>query len=96
MDTGGFLASLEDMGFYVADQSHANYIQTVYSIPSALNFSYLEPKPAKMSGYSVLPGTDRQKPADRSAAPVRLPDSGVRDRLPLHQLPERRRLSPVR
>ncbi len=55
VDTGGFLAALEELGFFVADQSHTNYIQTVYSVPSALNFDYLAPKPAEISGYAYFP-----------------------------------------
>jgi hypothetical protein len=55
VDTSAFLASLERKGFYIAEQSHSNYIQSIYSIPSALNFSYLEPKPASVSGYDYFP-----------------------------------------
>jgi hypothetical protein len=55
VDTGGFLESLESKGFYIADQSHSNYIQTVYSIPSTLNFRYMDPMPAEESGYEYFP-----------------------------------------
>ena len=55
VDTSSFLASLESKGFYIADQSHSNYMQTVYSIPSALNLNYLEPMPANVSGYDYFP-----------------------------------------
>jgi hypothetical protein len=55
VDTSPLLASLEQKGFFIADQSHTNYINTVYSIPSAMYFSYLEPKPAKVSGYDYFP-----------------------------------------
>jgi len=55
VDTSGFLESLKEMGFYVAEASHANYIQTVYAVPSALNFQYLPPKPANVNGYAHFP-----------------------------------------
>jgi hypothetical protein len=55
VDTTAFLASLEQKGFFIAGQSHSNYIQTVYSIPSALNFTYLDPMPANVSGYDYFP-----------------------------------------
>ena len=55
VDASPFLASLKRKGFYIADQSHSNYMQTVYSIPSALNLSYLEPMPANLSGYKYFP-----------------------------------------
>lgn len=55
VDTRPFLESLTARGFYIADQSHANYIQTVYAIPSALNFSYMQPKPKGVSGYDYFP-----------------------------------------
>jgi hypothetical protein len=42
-DNSDFLRSLRDRGFYVAGRSCANYMQTLQSITSALNFSYLEP-----------------------------------------------------
>ncbi len=50
VDTSGFLAFLQQKGFYLAGQSHANYTQTVFSIPSGLNFTYLEAEPEGVNG----------------------------------------------
>lgn len=55
VNNGPFIASLERIGFYVAGRSHSNYIQTVYSIPSALNMGYVAPRPAGVSGYDYFP-----------------------------------------
>jgi hypothetical protein len=41
-DTTGFLDYLKRKGFYVAPQSHSNYSQTIVSLPSSLNFCYLD------------------------------------------------------
>jgi hypothetical protein len=41
-DNSAFLGQLESMGFQVADKSLSNYSQTVLSLSSALNMSYLE------------------------------------------------------
>lgn len=41
-DNSLFISSLEDMGFFVASQSTANYPQTYLSISSALNLQYLD------------------------------------------------------
>ncbi len=43
-----FLAYLQQRGFYVADESYTNYIQTIYSIPSGLNFRYIDPSGSGM------------------------------------------------
>ena len=43
LDNQPFLADLRLKGFYVADESHTNYTQTVFSIPAVLNFSYIDP-----------------------------------------------------
>ncbi len=40
-DNAPFIQHLEQKGFYVADQGRSNYIQTLLSISSALNFNYL-------------------------------------------------------
>ena len=45
VDNTAFIKTLESKGFYVAAQSHSNYIQSIFSIPSGLNFSYLESEP---------------------------------------------------
>lgn len=56
-DNSEFLESLEQRGFYVADESHSNYIQTVYSIVSLLNFDYVQPwePPASLLQYLLQP-----------------------------------------
>jgi len=41
-DNSPFLDALRDRGFYVADCSQSNYAYTEYSIPSSLNYDYLE------------------------------------------------------
>ena len=41
-DNSEFLDYLEDRGFYIAEQSHSNYLQTSLSLASSLNFEYLE------------------------------------------------------
>ncbi len=41
-DNSDFLDSLTDRGFYVANQSSANYMQTYLSLASSLNFDYLD------------------------------------------------------
>jgi hypothetical protein len=40
-DNSDFLKYLRDKGFYVADQSRSNYIQTSLSLASSLNFGYI-------------------------------------------------------
>lgn len=46
LDNQPFLEYLEQEGFYVATESYTNYIQTIYSIPSSLNFNFIA-APAK-------------------------------------------------
>lgn len=41
-DNSEFIAFLDGQGFYVAEQSRCNYVQTILSLPSSLNFSYLD------------------------------------------------------
>ncbi len=41
-DNSEFIKSLEDRGFYIADESYANYMQTVLSLGSSLNMDYLD------------------------------------------------------
>ena len=48
VDTHAFTAALEDMGFYIADASYANYHWTLFSIASSLNFMYLDDLTAAM------------------------------------------------
>lgn len=40
-DNSEFTSSLEDKGFYVADESRSNYTQTRLSLPSSLNLEYI-------------------------------------------------------
>ena len=42
MDNYAFLEYLRGKGFYVADESHTNYTQTIFSFPSALNFEFID------------------------------------------------------
>jgi len=42
MDISGFVSQLENKGFYVAYGSKANYSQTINSLPSSMNMSYLD------------------------------------------------------
>jgi hypothetical protein len=41
-DNTDFLKFLKDKGFFVANKSHSNYAQTILSIPSSLNMTYLD------------------------------------------------------
>ncbi len=41
-DNSAFLAGLQDSGFYVAAESHSNYLQSVLSMASSLNLEYLD------------------------------------------------------
>jgi hypothetical protein len=54
VDNAPFLASLERKGFYIARESHTNYIQTALSIPAALNSTYLQPEPEGVSGAAYF------------------------------------------
>ncbi|HLE15276.1 MAG TPA: sulfatase-like hydrolase/transferase [Anaerolineales bacterium] len=50
VDNRAFLESLERKGFFIADQSHTNYIQTIFSVASSLNMDYVGPNPPGVSG----------------------------------------------
>ena len=41
-DNSDFIDGLERLGFYVAENSHANYAWTAFSLSSSLNMSYLQ------------------------------------------------------
>ncbi|MFH1446978.1 MAG: sulfatase-like hydrolase/transferase [Chloroflexota bacterium] len=41
-DNSAFIQALRDMGFYVADCSRSNYVQTELSLSSSLNYTYLD------------------------------------------------------
>jgi hypothetical protein len=55
-DNSQFIDYLESRGFYVADQSQANYDHTTYSISSSLNMNYIEPisRPVNIYAYKEL------------------------------------------
>lgn len=42
-DNSEFISNLEKRGFFVASNSHSNYVQTHYSMASFWNFDYLRP-----------------------------------------------------
>jgi len=41
-DISSFIKFLYDKGFYIAEKSHSNYLQTELSLASSLNFNYLD------------------------------------------------------
>ncbi len=41
-DNTEFLGELQEKGFYVANMSRSNYMRTLFSIPSSLNYSYID------------------------------------------------------
>ncbi len=43
LDNQPFLEYLQGKGFYVAEDSHSNYVQTIFSVASALNYSFIDP-----------------------------------------------------
>jgi hypothetical protein len=55
-DNRGFLESLTQLGFYVADQSLANYAQTNLSLASSLNMIYLDEVAARLGEGNRDPG----------------------------------------
>jgi hypothetical protein len=58
LDNHGFLEALRQRGFYVADQSTANYPQTSLSLASSLNLDYIDAL------------TDRLDPLSKNRAPL--------------------------
>lgn len=56
-DNSDFTNYLKEKGFYVADESFANYNKTVLSIPSALNMTYLDSLAAELG-----PESEEQRP----------------------------------
>ncbi len=57
-DNSNFIKELQDLGFYVADKAHANYLHTHLSLSSTLNLEYLDFLPQKFG----------KKPANTSPA----------------------------
>ena len=51
LDNTQFLDDLAQQGFYVANQSHTNYIQSIYSISSALNFTFIDPPKNEVTSW---------------------------------------------
>jgi hypothetical protein len=43
IDNQPFLDYLHGKGFFVADESYSNYMQTIFSVASSLNFEYIDP-----------------------------------------------------
>lgn len=56
LDNSPFLDFLAEKGFYVAGQSYADYTQTVFSIPAALNFHYIDPPESEAEGLDYFTG----------------------------------------
>lgn len=54
LDNQPFLDALTHKGFYVAGESYANYIQTVFSIPSGLNFDFIDPPGEGVNGQAYF------------------------------------------
>ncbi|MBE0698816.1 MAG: hypothetical protein IH586_18000 [Anaerolineaceae bacterium] len=59
LDNTPFLDFLQQKGFQIADNSHTNYIQTILSLSSSLNFAYLDQL------VTLYPGTYSREPVDR-------------------------------
>lgn len=66
-DNSGFTDWLEDKGFYVAEKSQSNYMQTQLSLASTLNMQYLDSLSSTM-GNSQNRGMLTQMTADNSVA----------------------------
>jgi hypothetical protein len=60
VDNSGFLDRLSEMGFFVADDGHPNYGQTVLSLASSLNLGYLDEQIQTWGAGS----TDRRLPTE--------------------------------
>lgn len=56
LDNQPILDALEEWGFYVAGESYANYIQTVFSVPAVLNFAKIDPPRAGVNGAEYFRG----------------------------------------
>jgi hypothetical protein len=55
-----FLDYLSRQGFYIASGSYTNYTQTYYSIPSSLNFDFVNPPEGRVNGQLYISGLMRQ------------------------------------
>lgn len=67
-DNSGFLDTLQDLGFYVAECGQSNYAQTQISLASSLNFDYIDALSDRFT-----PGSD-----DRSGLDTLIKHSAVR------------------
>ena len=47
-DNSSFIRALEERGFYVASESHSNYLNTTYSLNTSLNLIYFHDFPASL------------------------------------------------
>ena len=54
VDNQPFIDYLEGKGFYVASESHSNYIQTVFSVPSSLSYSFIDPPQKGVNGLEYF------------------------------------------
>ncbi len=53
IDSQGFLTALEQLGFYIAQDSRTNYTHTLQSLASSLNMMYLDDLAAEMGSGST-------------------------------------------
>jgi hypothetical protein len=84
-DNSAFLDWLTQKGFYVAEQSHSNYAQTMLSLASALNMKYLDP--VEMKSAALNAATDSRWHVDLTSAAVQLLNSAHDNaKLPLAHL----------
>jgi len=54
-DNSEFVQALEQRGFYVADKSNTNYMQTLISLSSSLNMNYLDEYISQNGGKQSVP-----------------------------------------
>lgn len=59
-DNQSFLDYLSQKGFYIASESFTNYTQTYYSIPSSLNFDFVNFPKGKISGQVYISNLMRE------------------------------------
>lgn len=84
-DNTPFIDWLTRKGFYVAQQSHSNYAQTMLSLASSLNLDYLDP--VEMQSAAATAATDARWRVDLTSAAVQLLNqAGENARLPLAHL----------
>jgi hypothetical protein len=67
LDNSPFYEFLRDQGFHIAGSSHSNYIQTILSLGSSLNFAYLDEM------VNLYPGTYSREPVDNLLKNSRVP-----------------------